>query len=72
VRANVPSLLTFLETLSGNGLGYDSNDIDYYAPPHMCYYINGEVPIDEVPELMPPDLSPCSRTNYLQEKADHL
>ena len=71
-RTDVLSLCTFLEILSGNGLEYDSDDIDCYAPPRMCYYINGEVPTDEAPKLMPPDLSPRSHTNYLQEKADRL
>jgi len=34
---DVPSLQTFLEILSGNGPEYDSDDIEYYAPPCMCY-----------------------------------
>jgi hypothetical protein len=38
----------------------------------MCYHIDGEVPIEEAPELTPSDLSPCSRVNYLQEKVDRL
>ena len=40
--ADVPSLCTFLEILSGNGLEYDSDDIDCYAPPRMCYHIDDE------------------------------
>jgi hypothetical protein len=40
---DVPSLRTFLEILSGNGLEYNSDDIDYDAPPRKCYYIDGEV-----------------------------
>ena len=38
----------------------------------MCYYIGSEVPIDEAPKLMPPDLSPHSCVNYLREKVDRL
>ena len=56
----------------GNSPEYDSDDINYYALPHMCYYIDGEVPTDEAPELRLSDLSPHSRTNYLQEKANRL
>jgi hypothetical protein len=33
--ADVPLLCTFLEILSGNGLEYDSDDVDYYGPPCM-------------------------------------
>ena len=51
--ANVLSLRTFLEILLGNGLEYDSDDIDCYALPHMCYYIDGEVPTNEVLKLRP-------------------
>jgi hypothetical protein len=63
--AKIRSLHTFLEILLGNGPEYDSNDIDCYAPPHMCYYIDSEVPADVAPELTPPDLSPRSRANYI-------
>jgi hypothetical protein len=55
---DVPSLRTFLEILSGNGLEYDSDDIDHYVPPCMCYHIDGEVPPEEAPKLTPPDQSP--------------
>jgi hypothetical protein len=55
VGADVPSLHTFLEILSGNDPEYDSDDIDYYTPPHMCYHIHGEVSPVEAPELTPPD-----------------
>jgi hypothetical protein len=48
-------LHTFLEILLGNDSEYDSDDIDYNAPPHTCYYINGEVLPKETPELMPLD-----------------
>jgi len=65
-RADVPSLCTFLEVLSGNGLEYDSNDIDCYTLPHMCYHINSEVLTEEAPELTPPDQSAHSHTNYLR------
>ena len=51
--ANVPSLRTFLKILLGTDLQYDSDDIDWYAPPCMCYHINIEVPTEEPPELMP-------------------
>jgi hypothetical protein len=64
-RADVPLLRTFLKILLGNGPEYDSDDIDSYALPRMCYYIDGEVLADEAPELTPPDLSRCSRVNYL-------
>jgi hypothetical protein len=66
---DVPSLRTFLEILSGNGLEYD---IDYNTPPCMCYHIDGEVLPDEAPRLTPPDQSPHSHMAYLQEKADRL
>jgi hypothetical protein len=72
IGVDVPSLCTFLKILLGNGPEYDSDDIDYYASPCMCNYIDDEVPADEVPELTPSDLSPCSHVNYLQEKEDHL
>jgi hypothetical protein len=52
---DVPSLRVFLEILSGNGLEYDSDDIDYNDPPCMCYHIDGEVQPEEVPRFMPPD-----------------
>ena len=38
---DVPSLCTFLKILLGNGLEYDSDDIDCYAPPCMCYHTVG-------------------------------
>ena len=50
---DVPSLCTFLEILLGNGLEYDSDDIDCYAPPRMCYHIDGEVLVEEAPRLTP-------------------
>ena len=62
---NVPSLRTFLEILLGNGLEYDSDDIDCYALPCMCYRIDRDVPVDEALELTPLDKSPCSYVNYL-------
>jgi hypothetical protein len=52
---DVLSLRTFLEILLGNGLEYDSDDIDYNDPSCMCYHINGEVRPKEAPELMPPN-----------------
>ena len=52
---DVPTLCTFLEVLLGNGPEYDSDEIDYYAPPRMCYHIDGEDPVEEAPELMPLD-----------------
>jgi hypothetical protein len=55
VGADVPSLRTILEILSGNGSVYVSNDIDYYTPPCMCYYIDGEVLPGEVLGLTSPD-----------------
>ena len=67
--ADVPSLYTFLEILLGNSPEYDFDDIDYYAPPCMCYHINGEVLAEKVPELTPPDQSPYSD---LQEMATRL
>ena len=67
-RTDVPSLCTFLEIL----LGYDSNNIDYSAPPRMCYHINGEVLTDEAPQIMPLNQSPHSHVNYLREKVARL
>ena len=58
--ADVPSLCTFLEILSGNGPEYDSDDIDCYAPPCMCYHIDSEVSIGKVPELTLLDQGPRS------------
>ena len=52
--ADVPSLRTFLEILSGNGLEYGSNDIDCYAPPRLCYHIKSEV-LTEASGLTPLD-----------------
>jgi hypothetical protein len=69
---DVPSLCTFLEILLGNSLEYDSDDIDYNAPPHMCYHIDDEDLAEEAPRLMPLDQSPHSRAAYLQEKVDCL
>ena len=70
--ADVPSLRTFLEILSGNGPEYDSDDIDYNALPCMCYHIDGEVLAEEASELTPSDRSPHSHANYLWEKAVRL
>jgi hypothetical protein len=72
VGTDVPSLHTFLEILSGNDLEYDSDDIDCYAPPRMCYHIDGEVLVKEAPGLTPSDPSPRSRAAFLQEKEDRL
>ena len=72
VGTDVPSLRTFLEILSENGPEYDSDDINYYASPCMCYHIDGEDPIKEAPELTTPNQSPNSRANYLREKAARL
>jgi hypothetical protein len=69
---DVPSLRAFLEILSENDSEYDSDDIDYHAPPHMCYHINNEVLPKEASELMPLDQSPYSHATFLQEKADRL
>jgi hypothetical protein len=70
--ADVPSPHTFREILLGNRLEYNSNDIDCYASPRMCYHIDGKVPTKEVHELMPLDQSPRSHVNYLQEKVARL
>jgi hypothetical protein len=69
---DVPSLRTFLKILSVNGLEYDSDDIDCYALPRICYHIDGEDPIKEAPILTLPNQSTRSHVNYLQEKATHL
>jgi hypothetical protein len=50
---DVLSLRTFLEILLGNDLEYDSNDIDYHAPPCMCYHIDCEVLPEEASGLTP-------------------
>jgi len=55
---DIPSLRTYLKIPSGNSLEYNSDDIDCYAPPRMCYHINGEDTVEEAPELMPLDQSP--------------
>jgi hypothetical protein len=62
---DVLSLRTFLEILSGNGPKNDSDDIDCYALPYMCYHIDGKVLAEEALELKPPDHSPHSRSTYL-------
>ena len=49
---------TILEIFSGNDPEYDSDDINCYAPPRMCYHIDGEVLVEEAPGLTPPDQSP--------------
>jgi hypothetical protein len=51
---DIPSLHTFLEILSGNSLEYDSDDIDCYTPPCMCYHIT-RTPLRR-------GLCPCRRT----------
>ena len=66
VGTDVPSLCAFLRILLGNGLEYDSDDIDYSTPPRMCYHIDSEAQPKEAPELMPPDQSPRSHAPYLQ------
>ena len=53
---DVPSLRAFLEILLGSDSEYDSDDVDYGAPPRMCYHINGEVLPKEAPKLMPREL----------------
>ena len=52
--ADIPSVCTFLKILSGDGLEYNSNDIDYYAPPLMRYHIDDEVLAKDAPGLMLP------------------
>jgi hypothetical protein len=54
VGTNVPSLRTFFEILSGNYTVYDSDNIDYHSPCHLCFHINGDGPIDNPPKLMLP------------------
>jgi hypothetical protein len=55
--------------LSGNGLEYDFDDIDYGALSRMCFHIDSENPVEEAPKLTPPHQSPRSYANYLHEKA---
>ena len=55
VRTDIPSLCTFLEVLSRNRPEYDFNDIDYDAPPCMCYHIDGNDLAEEAPGLTPLD-----------------
>jgi hypothetical protein len=62
---DVPSLCTFLKILSGSDSKYDSDDVDYNAPPHMCYHIDDEVLAEEASGLTPPDQSPRIRVAYL-------
>ena len=47
---DVPSLHAFLEVLLGDKPEYDSDNIDYNAPPCMCYHIDGEDLAEEAPE----------------------
>jgi len=63
MRANVPSLRTFLEILTRNGPEYNSNNNDYYGLPRMCYHINGKDLDKEVPKITPPDQSPYINKN---------
>ena len=72
VGTDVSSLRTFLEVLSGNGQEYDSDDIDYNAPPRMCYHNDSKAQPKEALGLMAPDQSPRSYAAYLQEKVDRL
>ena len=72
VGTDVPSLCTFLKILSGNGLEYDSDDIDCYTLPCMCYHIDGEDPVEEASDLTLWDQSPHSYANYLLEKVARL
>jgi hypothetical protein len=60
VGADFPSLRTFLKILSGNDSEYNSDNIDYNTPPHICYHINGEVLPKEALRLTPPHQSPRS------------
>ena len=69
---DVPSLRAFLEVLSGNGPEYDSDDVNYDAPPCMCYHIDVDDLAEEAPGITPPNQSPRSHMAYLQEKVDHL
>ena len=46
-----PLAAHLLEILSGNGPEYDSDDIDCYTLPYMCYHIDGEVLAEEAPGL---------------------
>jgi hypothetical protein len=43
VGTDIPSLCAFLKILSGNGLEYDSDDVNYNDTSCMCYHIDGEV-----------------------------
>ena len=52
---DAPLLHAFLEILSRNDTGYDSDDINYHTPPCMCYHIDSEVLPEEVPRLTSPD-----------------
>ena len=58
---DIPSLRTFIEILLGNSLEYDSNNIDCYTLPCMCYHIDSEVLAEVVLGLTRQDQSPCSR-----------
>jgi hypothetical protein len=52
---DVLSLRTFLEILLGSDSEYDSDDVDYSAPPCICYHIDGDVIAEEAPKLTPSD-----------------
>ena len=51
VGIDVPSLHAFLEVLSGNGTEYDSDGINDDTLLHMCYHINGDDLVWDVPRL---------------------
>jgi hypothetical protein len=54
-RTNVPSLRAFLEILLGNSPEYNSDDLNCYASPCMCFHINGQNLVNDTPKLMTPD-----------------
>lgn len=66
--ADVPTPCTFFQILFGNGLEYDSDDVDYYSLSYMCFHIDGDNPTDDAAELTLPDQSPRSHTDYTFER----
>jgi hypothetical protein len=69
---DISSLRTFLKILSRNGPEYDSNGVDYYSPSRECFHIDGDNLANDASEVMLPDQSPHSHTEYLHEKATCL
>lgn len=71
-RTDAPSLHTLLEVLLEDGPRNDLDGPGGYFSEHECFYLHGEQPPTEGPNVTPPDLSPMSHATYLWEKSEHL